>query len=53
MNNVMKFGNDVKVESLSINKILFRYDSFKNLIKTIEENYRHIRFLEISNTLLF
>ncbi|CAD8101612.1 unnamed protein product [Paramecium primaurelia] len=53
MNNVMKFGNDVKVQSLSINKILFRYDSFKNLIKTIEENYRHIRFLEISNTLLF
>lgn len=49
----MKFGNNIKVESLSLNKILFRYDSFRNLINTIEENYRHIRFLEISNTLLF
>lgn len=49
----MKIGNNVKVESLSINKILFRYDSFRNLIRIIENNLRDIRFLEISNTLLF
>ncbi|CAD8124625.1 unnamed protein product [Paramecium sonneborni] len=53
MNNVIAYGENVKVESLSINKILFREDSFLNLLYTIELNIRHIRFLEISNTLLF
>ncbi|CAD8092654.1 unnamed protein product [Paramecium primaurelia] len=53
MNNIMLIGNNIKIESLSINKILFRYDSFRNLIRIIQENFRNIRFLEISNTLLF
>ncbi|CAD8119315.1 unnamed protein product [Paramecium sonneborni] len=52
MNNVMQYGN-VKVESISINKILFRQDSFQNLLTTIQDNYRNIKFLEISNTCLF
>ncbi|CAD8123044.1 unnamed protein product [Paramecium sonneborni] len=53
MNNVITYGENVKVESLSINKILFREDSFSNLLLTIKQNIRHIKFLEISNTLLF
>lgn len=52
LNNVLTFGDKVRVKSLSINKIEFRKDSFSNFINLIGLNYHSLRILEVSNTFL-
>lgn len=52
LNNVLTFGDKVRVKSLSINKIEFRKDSFSNFINLIGLNYHSLRILELSNTFL-
>lgn len=49
---MLTFGDNVKVESLSINKIQFRKDTFINLLSVVELNRKSLKILEISNTFL-
>ncbi|CAD8198342.1 unnamed protein product [Paramecium pentaurelia] len=51
-NNVMVYGDNNKVESLSINRLKLRRDIFENLFQILVQNSKWMRIIEISNTLL-
>ncbi|CAD8108981.1 unnamed protein product [Paramecium primaurelia] len=52
LNNVHVYGDNNKVESLSINRLKLRRDIFENLLQILIQNQKWMRIIEISNTLL-
>lgn len=52
LNNVILYGENDKVESLSINRLRLRNDIYENLITVVNLNLKWLHIVEISNTLL-
>ena len=46
-------NKNVRIESLTVNKVRFHNDAIQNMERLIEDNKRYLRIIEISNIILF